>query len=51
MQSRVADTSPINELIRIQHELLLPTLYTQIIILPAVLRELQDSETSEAIRT
>ena len=41
----VADTSPINYLILIQHELLLPTLYTQVIIPPAVLRELEDPET------
>jgi predicted nucleic acid-binding protein len=47
----VADTSPINYLILIQHELLLPTLYTQVIIPPAVLRELEDPETPEAVRT
>lgn len=47
----VADTSPINYLILIQHELLLPTLYTQVIIPPAVLRELEDPETPGAVRT
>ena len=35
----VADTSPIHYLILMQHERLLPTLYTQVIIPPAVLRE------------
>ena len=47
----VADTSPINYLILIQHEPLLPTLYTQVIIPTAVLRELQDPETPESVRT
>jgi predicted nucleic acid-binding protein len=47
----VADTSPINYLILIQHEMLLPTLYTQVIIPPAVLRELEDPETPEPVRT
>ena len=47
----VADTSPINYLILIQHEWLLPALYTQIMIPPAVLRELQDLETPETVRT
>ena len=47
----VADTSPINYLILIQQELLLPVLYTQVIIPPAVLQELQDPETPEAVRT
>jgi predicted nucleic acid-binding protein len=47
----VADTSPINYLLLIQHELLLPALYTQVIIPPAVLRELEDPETPEPVRT
>lgn len=47
----VADTSPINYLILIQHERLLPTLYTQVIIPPAVRRELEDPETPEPVRT
>jgi predicted nucleic acid-binding protein len=47
----VADTSPINYLILIQHELLLPTMYTQVLVSPAVLRELEDPETPEAVRT
>ena len=34
----VADTSPINYLILVQHELLLPTLYTRVVIPPAVSR-------------
>jgi predicted nucleic acid-binding protein len=47
----VANTSPINYLILMQHELLLPTLYTQVIIPPAVLRERKDPETPEPVRT
>jgi len=47
----VADTSPINDLILIQHDALLPLLYTQVVILPAVLREFQDRETPEVVRT
>jgi predicted nucleic acid-binding protein len=46
----VADTSPINYLILIQHDALLPLLYTQVVIPPAVLRELQDQETPEPVR-
>jgi predicted nucleic acid-binding protein len=47
----VADTSPLNYLVLIQHERLLPTLYTQVLVPPAVLRELADPETPEAVRT
>lgn len=46
----VADTSPINYLILIQHETLLPTLYTHVVIPPAVQRELQDLETPMIVR-
>jgi Predicted nucleic acid-binding protein, contains PIN domain len=46
----VADTSPINYLILIQHELLLPALYTHVVVPPAVQHELQDPETPLAIR-
>ncbi len=46
----VADTSAINYLILIQQELLLPTLYTRIIVPSAVLRELQDPETPASVR-
>ena len=46
----VADTSPINYLILIQHELLLPALYTHVVIPPAVQQELQDPETPLAVR-
>lgn len=46
----VADTSPIHYLILIQHDVVLPVLYMQVIIPPAVLRELQDEETPELVR-
>jgi predicted nucleic acid-binding protein len=46
----VADTSPINYLILIQHETLLPALYTHVVIPPAVQRELQDVETPTVVR-
>jgi predicted nucleic acid-binding protein len=46
----VADTSPINYLVLIQHDTLLPTLYTHVVIPPAVREELQDSETPGMVR-
>lgn len=46
----VADTSPINYLVLIQHEMLLPTLYTRVVILPAVYSELQRPGTPEPVR-
>ena len=46
----VADTSPINYLILTQHELLLPALYTHVVIPPAVQQELQDPETPLEVR-
>jgi predicted nucleic acid-binding protein len=46
----VADTSPIHYLILIEHAPSLPLLYTQVVIPPAVLRELQDEETPEPVR-
>jgi predicted nucleic acid-binding protein len=46
----VADTSPINYLILIEHTTLVPLLYTQVVVPPAVLRELQDQETPEPVR-
>jgi predicted nucleic acid-binding protein len=46
----VADTSPIHYLILMQHDAVLPLLYTRVIIPPAVLRELQDEETPELVR-
>jgi predicted nucleic acid-binding protein len=46
----VADTSPIHYLILIQHDAVLPLLYTQVVIPPAVLGELQDEETPEPVR-
>jgi predicted nucleic acid-binding protein len=46
----VADTSPIHYLILIAHDAVLPLLYAQVVIPPAVLRELQDEETPEPVR-
>jgi predicted nucleic acid-binding protein len=46
----VADTSPIHYLILIEHDPLLPQLYTRVVIPPAVVRELQDAETPEPVR-
>ena len=46
----VADTSPINYLILVQHELLLPILYTRVVIPPAVSSELQRPRTPASVR-
>jgi predicted nucleic acid-binding protein len=46
----VADTSPINYLVLIQQTMLLPTLYTRVVIPPAVYEELQRSSTPEVVR-
>ena len=46
----VADTSPLNYLVIIHHETLLPALYTRVVIPPAVYRELLRSETPEVVR-
>ena len=46
----VADTSPLNYLIIIHQETLLPALYTRVVIPPAVYRELLRSETPEVVR-
>ena len=46
----VADTSPLNYLILIQQERLLPVLYERVVIPPAVHRELLRSETPEVVR-
>jgi predicted nucleic acid-binding protein len=46
----VADTSPLNYLILIQQEMLLPVLYERVVIPPAVHRELLRSETPEVVR-
>jgi len=46
----VADTSPIDYLVLIQHEALLPALYAQVAIPPAVLADLQQSRTPDLVR-
>jgi len=46
----VADTTPLNDLILIDCEEVLAKLFTRVLIPPAVLRELQDSGTPEAVR-
>ena len=45
----VSDTSPINYLVLIQQETLLPILYERVVIPPAVYEELQRSQTPEAV--
>ncbi|MGH8055911.1 MAG: DUF3368 domain-containing protein [Candidatus Entotheonellia bacterium] len=46
----VADTSPINDLVLLDHAALLPGLYTRVFLPPAVLLELRDPEAPEAVR-
>jgi predicted nucleic acid-binding protein len=46
----VADTSPINYLVLLEHTALLPALYTRVFLPPAVVTELQDLEAPEAVR-
>ena len=46
----VADTSPLNYLIQIGCESLLPVLYTRVMIPPAVLAELGDAAAPSAVR-
>ena len=46
----VSDTSPINYLVLLQQETLLPILYERVVIPPAVHEELQRFQTPEAIR-
>ncbi len=46
----VSDTSPINYLVLIQQEILLPALYGRVVIPPAVYGELQRSHTPEEVR-
>jgi hypothetical protein len=46
----VADTSPINYLVLIQHEAILPALYQRVVIPPAVLVDLRHARTPEAVR-
>src|SRR5499426_462293 len=46
----VSDTSPINYLVLMQQETLLPILYERVVIPPAVYEELQRSQTPEEVR-
>ena len=46
----VSDTSPINHLVLMQQETLLPILYERVVIPPAVHEELQRSQTPEGVR-
>jgi hypothetical protein len=46
----VADTSPINDLVLLDHAALLPALHTRVFPPPAVLVELRDPEAPEAVR-
>jgi hypothetical protein len=46
----VADTSPLNYLILVHQETLLPTLYARVVVPPAVYGELLRSETPEVVR-
>ena len=46
----VADTSPLNYLVWIQQETLLPILYDRVVIPPAVYEELQRPETPHVVR-
>jgi predicted nucleic acid-binding protein len=47
----VADASPLRYLILIEHADVLPTLYGQVIVPPAVLRELSSERTPATVRT
>jgi hypothetical protein len=46
----VADTSPLNYLLIIHQETLLPVLYERVVIPPSVYRELLRTETPEVVR-
>ena len=46
----VADTSPINYLVLLEHTGVLPALYTRVLLPPAVVTELQDPEAPEEVR-
>ena len=46
----VADTSPINYLVLLEHTAVLPALYTRVFLPPAVVTELQDPEAPEEVR-
>jgi hypothetical protein len=47
----VADTSPINYPALLERTALLPRLYTRMVLPPAVIRELLDTEAPEAVRS
>jgi predicted nucleic acid-binding protein len=47
----VADTTPLNYLVLIQHADLLPRLFNRVLIPQAVFEELQDPETPDMVRT
>jgi len=47
----VADTSPINYLVLLEHTAVLPALYARVFLPPAVVTELQDLEAPEEVRT
>jgi predicted nucleic acid-binding protein len=46
----VADTSPINYLVLIEQTAVLPTLYTRVVLPPAVVHELRYAEAPEVVR-
>jgi hypothetical protein len=46
----VADTSPLNYPVLIGHEAILPALYARVLIPPAVLTDLRQARTPEAVR-
>jgi predicted nucleic acid-binding protein len=46
----VADTTPLQYLILIQYERILPALYGQVVVPPAVIEELSRDETPQAVR-
>jgi predicted nucleic acid-binding protein len=46
----VADTTPLQYLILIQHEYILPALYGRVVVPPAVIAELSRAETPQPVR-
>jgi predicted nucleic acid-binding protein len=46
----VADTTPLQYLILIQYEHILPALYGEVVVPPAVIEELSRDETPQAVR-
>lgn len=47
----VADTSPLNYLILIEHDNILPKLYARVVIPPEVLQELSHPQAPDAVRS